>query len=56
VEDEDDIDPQALVDVVDMFRASHYAQRGSAAKVHIRTFSTLTGRVGGGDIRDLTFR
>jgi hypothetical protein len=33
VEDEDDIDPQALIDVMDMFRVSYYAQRGSAAKV-----------------------
>jgi hypothetical protein len=56
VEDEDDIDPQTLVDVMDMFRASYYAQRGSAAKVHIRTFGALAGRVGAGDIRDLTFR
>lgn len=44
--DEEDIDPQALVDVMDMFRASYYAQRSLAAKVHIRTFGALAGRVG----------
>jgi hypothetical protein len=55
VKDEDDIDPQALVDVMDMFKASYYAQRGSAAKVHIRTFGALAGRVGGGDKSRLEF-
>jgi hypothetical protein len=46
VNGEEDIDPQALVDVMDMFRASYYAQRSLAAKVYIRTFGVLAGRVG----------
>jgi hypothetical protein len=45
LKDGDDIDSQALVDIMDLYKASYYALRIDAGRPHLRIFNTLVDRV-----------